>query len=147
MHIIETIGDWGVKTTDYDIRRFGPPRPGDPVHVPLDAPYPYRVPVYPEGHPFHGTNRDPAFATVEYIEGDEVMVCWGGASCFLTESGAVSISGGPFTSVPKEALEHHHGILANVQFWNWADNGPGADHGVHYTVQRPVFNLLLEKLP
>ena len=126
-HIIETIGKNGVKTTPFNIRQFQGPKPGDVIEYPEDAPYPY----------------NKAYGRVDSVEGGKVYICCNMGSVFLTDSGAVSISGGPFSSVWLSDLEFT-GELRTVRFWNWGDNSAGAHQGVDYMIDRPVFRLSID---
>jgi hypothetical protein len=56
----------------------------------------------------------------------------------LLDSGAVSISGGPFKVVELADLTPTM-ETAPSWFWNWGDNLPGAGMGCEFAVRRPVF--------
>ena len=107
--------------------RFRTPHAGDPVVARFDR-YPWKKDVIGRLDNF-GSWKD-----------GEWHVCCEGGSVFLFESGRVSISGGPFACVKPEdlvpTLELH-----TCSFWNWGDNGPGANHGVYYQIDRPLFEI------
>ena len=70
---------------------------------------------------------------------DEVHVCHSLGSAFLGR-GYVSISGGPFTILKRAELTPT--LRCELSgFWNWGDNSPGRDMGVHYWLARPVFRV------
>ena len=123
-HIIETVGKWGVKSSPYATRRQQV-RPGDVVEFAEDL---RQYPV------------SCRFCRVDHVDRDSGMVgiVNGMGSAFLDENGSLSISGGPFFSVPLESLEPTTD-LREERFWNWGDNSPGADQGVDYRIARPVF--------
>lgn len=122
-HIIETVGKWGVKTTPYRQRRTLV-RPGDVVEFPED------MRKYPVSY---------QFCRVSSLEdGNMVSIVNGMGSAFLDHDGGLSISGGPFFSVPLESLEPTMDVREE-RFWNWGDNSSGADMGVDYQIARPVF--------
>ncbi len=123
-HIIETVGKWGVRTSDFQHRAWRP-SPGDPVDVSAFDCYPF---------------LEREWAYIASIDGDRVSVCIGSCSMFLLESGAVSISGGPFCGLDLQDLESTH-TLKTIRFWNWGDNCRAAHQGVDYFLQRPVFRL------
>lgn len=125
MHIIETIGRWGVKTTPYDYSRQTKPHAGDVVEFSEEL---RRYPV---------SRRWCRIASIDTKSG-MVSIVDGSGSAFLDENGHVSISGGPFFSVPLESLEPTHSLHRD-RFWNWGDNLPGAAQGVDYHLDRPVF--------
>ncbi len=130
-NIVEVISNEGVKSTsgEHDIRkRFETPRPGDPVKFESDK-YPFNSRPYGR---IDGVNNLGS-------EG-EISICCGGASVFLCKDGNVSNSGGPFESVKITDLEPTFDLMS-VSFWNWGDNSPGADMGIHYNIERPVFKL------
>lgn len=124
-HIIETIGSWGVKTSDMSYGRLGTPKPGDLVEFPDEV---KRYPVSCKVCRIDRIDKDRGIAHI--VDGM--------GSAFLCEDGTVSISGGPFFSLPLSALKPAN-ITAISTMWNWGDNGPGAGHGVSYHLDRPVF--------
>ncbi len=130
-HVVEYAGSEGMVTTSVDIRRFQPPKPGDLVLIPDDAPYPYKNAL-----------SSGKYGRVDYVDAEsgELHVCWGGASVFLTKSG-VSISGGPFSHIKISQLRWDRVRMA--RFWNWGDNGSGAHQGVYFDLPRPVWELTL----
>lgn len=123
--ITESRGKWGEVTSPYDETRRTTPRAGDVVQFRED------LRVYPV------SNKHCRIDSIDDETG-MVHIVNGMGSAFLFEDGTVSISGGPFFSVPLESLQPT-GKLHNSTFWNWADNGPGAGHGVDYHIERPVF--------
>jgi hypothetical protein len=141
--IIETIGKWGVKTTDAQVR-FNLPRPGDVIDFgDFHGKYPFTSGRYGRISSWQKPYRDT------YNDKDvpgQWSVCCGGASCFLGEFGQVDISGGPFTGIRPEDLEPMYSTK-RVRFWNWGDNGPGGGHGVDYYIDRPVFLLVSYRDP
>lgn len=127
MNVVEYIGGEGVRTTPH-VRyrsRLQQVRPGDVVDV-----------SHLTHYPFGGQD----VARVDVVRDSEVHLCLSGGSVFWTAADSVLISGGPFRWVRLDQLEPTWSTRV-VRFWNWGDNGPGADHGVEYHVQRPVFRL------
>lgn len=122
MHIIESVGSWGVRTTPIGHRMFVP-RPGDIVRFGDEL---RRYPISQE------------LCRIERIDDKRVILVDGMGSAFLHECGSLSISGGPFFSLPLESLKPT-GDLHQAIFWNWGDNSPGPGHGVEYHLRRPVF--------
>ncbi|MFX0133032.1 MAG: hypothetical protein ACFFDN_05230 [Candidatus Hodarchaeota archaeon] len=116
--IIETIGKWGVKTSELNHIRLTHPQPGDPILMP-----------------------DGSIARVDDVNSKSIGVCLHTSSVFLCESGKVSISGGPFESINLDDIEYT-GELKNVIFWNWGDHLPGAHQGVYYHITRPLFKCI-----
>ena len=131
-HIIEYIGKEGVKTTPLDIRRLQGPKPGDPVLFNDDAGYPYISSLSSKNAPHYGR--------IASIDNDTISICCGGASVFLYDNGNVSISGGPFASVTRDKLKFTF-RFKQVRFWNWGDNFAGANQGVYYSIDRPIWEL------
>lgn len=127
MNIVEVISDKGVRSTSKE-SRLSTPKPGDVVEFESKE-YPFN------SAPFGRISGNDGFCNDE-----EVSICCGGASVFLCENGDVSISGGPFETVKTKDLEPTFELKA-VRFWNWGDNRPGADQGVNYYIDRPVFKL------
>lgn len=123
-HIIETIGKWGVKTIPIEFR-MNVPKPGDIVEFSKEL---RKYPV--SYHRCRIDHIDKERGTVSLVDGM--------GSAFLSEGGHVSISGGPFFSVPINSLEATN-CTAKSTMWNWGDNAPGAAQGVHYDIQRPLF--------
>ena len=117
-NIIESIGKWGVKTTELNSIRMNSPKPGDPVLMP-----------------------NGSTARIDSVKTNSIGVCLGNASVFLNENATVNISGGPFESFDLIELECT-GELKYVTFWNWGDNSPGADMGVYYHIARPLFKVI-----
>jgi len=123
-HIIETVGSWGVKTSPYKIRMTNP-KAGDVVE------FSEELKRYPVSSPRCRIDRiDHETKMIHLVNGM--------GSAFLCEDGSLSISGGPFFSLPFESLEPTI-QLHTARFWNWGDNSPGADQGVDYYIARPVF--------
>jgi hypothetical protein len=123
-HIIETIGKWGVKTTPVGLR-MTKISAGDVVQFPDEH---KRYPV---------SYRRCRIDRIDREKGMVGMVD-GMGSAFITESGSLSISGGPFFSLPIECLTPMH-CTHTVHVWNWGDNSPGAGQGVDYHIERPLF--------
>lgn len=126
-HLIEYIGGTGVKTTDLNAihSRWSTPRPGDVIDfVKMGGVYPF---------------TQGRYGTIDYIDKDRVHFCCHMGSIFLSTNG-VSISGGPFQSVNINKLTPAF-ELREQQMWNWGDHSPGADMGVYYRIDRPVFIL------
>jgi hypothetical protein len=132
--IIETISKKGIQSTspeNYNTRCANP-RPGDIVDFgDFEGIYPFTSGKY-------GTIE---FSGESYATNkNEIYVCCGGASVFLMDSGKVSISGGPFEVIPKANIEPTY-ATKQVNFWNWGNNSPGANQGVHFIIERPIFLL------
>ena len=128
MYIIESIGDWGVRTTEYDNLRRATPHPGDVVDFGENQDYPF---------------NEARFGRIDSLDNfgtGTISVCCEQGSVFLLKSGNVSISGGPFTSVMPDELVPTYD-LRPANFWNWGDHRPAAHQGVYYTITRPVFVL------
>ena len=123
MMIIETIGIWGVKTSEADYIRFITPKPGDVIKLKNGK----------EG-------RIEQVGPNDILKEDELIICENEYSVFLLENGQVDISGGPFKKLKKDELKPLH-ELKLVHFWNWGDNLPGAGKGVDYYLNRPVFAI------
>lgn len=122
--IVETIGKWGVKTSDYSSRMYTI-KPGDVIRFGDNKEYP---------------NHDADFGIVDSIDGNRITYCVHPMGIHLFENGNVSISGGPFGSCSKTDIEPT-GLIQDVLMWNWADNSPGGGMGVNYSIARPVFQL------
>lgn len=132
MHIIKSIGKQGVKTNNYRSRRVTP-HPGDVVDFgENDREYPFN------------TTRYGRIESLDYLGTGKVHVCCNQGSVFLMDSGNVSISGGPFTTIDPAQLEPTFN-LKTVRFWNWGDHAPGANQGVEYWLVRPVFRLVTKE--
>lgn len=127
-YIIESIGKWGIKTSPAQFR-MDRPKPGDIIY--FDKP----LRKYPVSHPH---NR---ISTIDANTG-MVSIVSGFGSAFLYENGELSISGGPFFSMHRSTLRPMHTLIAG-QFWNWGDNLPGANQGVYYTIDRPMFRATI----
>lgn len=123
-NIVESIGPWGVRTSRYQTR-MTQVRPGDIVEVPEE------LRRYPCEH---------QFSRIENVIDGQAIVCEDMGSAFLCEDGRCSISGGPWWSVPVATLKPKY-ELREATYWNWGDNGPGANHGVYYQIYRPVHVL------
>lgn len=123
MHIIETIGSWGVKTSRAGAR-LSEPRAGDAVEFEEEQRH------YPISH------RLCRIASIDRASG-MVSIVDGMGSAFLNDA-SLSIYGVPFFSVPLESLEPTM-ELETMRFWNWGDNSPGAGQGVEYRIDRPRF--------
>lgn len=123
--ITETIGKWGVKTSDARVR-MAIPKPGDVIRFGTDRAYP---------------RQDADFGIVDFIDGNKIVFCVHPMGIFLNENGSVSISGGPFGSCSKTEIQPTY-LTQNVLFWNWGDNSPGAGMGVNYLISRPVFQIV-----
>lgn len=135
MNIVEVIKGDGVITTSGELnvsKRFQTPRPGDPVIFESKE------------YPFNSSPYGRIDSSIYYEKG-KISLCCGGASVFLGNNGEVSISGGPFESVRAIDLEPQLRLM-KVDFWNWGENSPGADQGVHYTIERPLFLLKKKRL-
>lgn len=119
MRITEYVGKSGVRSSTFDHDRASHPRPGDLV-------------LWIDG----------TYGMIESIgkwADNEAQVCSNQGSAFLGE-GYISISGGPFFSIPLAELEPAPMLgLHAAHFWNWGDNQAGASMGVDYTLMRPVF--------
>lgn len=123
-HVIETIGPWGVRTTPYRLR-YDRPHAGDVVR------FDDNVRRYPVSYKFCRIN------SVDKVE-QRVSLVDSMGSAFISESGSLSISGGPFFGLPLKALEPTH-EMRETTVWNWGDNSAGAGQGVDYHITRPVF--------
>lgn len=123
-HVIETIGPWGVKST--------------PVQGRMNSVHAGDVVQFPEQHRRYPVSC--AECRVSDIDKDHGMVHLvdGMGSAFIDEDARLSISGGPFFSLPIECLEPMH-TTHRARFWNWGDNRPGAAQGVDYYIDRPMF--------
>uniref|UniRef100_A0A6M3JFN5 Uncharacterized protein n=1 Tax=viral metagenome TaxID=1070528 RepID=A0A6M3JFN5_9ZZZZ len=123
-HIIETIGKWGVKTT--------------PVYLRMTKISAGDVVQFPDEHKRYPVSY--RHCRIDHVDRDKGMVGMvdGMGSAFITESGSLSISGGPFFSLPIECLKPLH-TTHTVRVWNWGDNSPGAAQGVDYHIERPLF--------
>ena len=137
MQIIESISKTnGIVTTGpgsyFLSQRFQNPRPGDAIDLSeVQDIYPYSSAKY---------GRVEGVGT-GWVKENEVSICYDdNASVFLREDGSVSISGGPFGKVEKSQLKPTFERM-KVRFWNWGNNLPGADMGVDYLIERPVFKL------
>jgi hypothetical protein len=129
MNIVESIGSWGVHTTPADLFhiRITEPRSGDIIEF-IDTKYPH---IY---------GKYGRIASIDQYQKGMVHICCELGSAFLSEDGSVDISGGPFEGAPIDRLEPALELYP-ADYWNWGDLGPGGGHGVHYTIQRPVFKL------
>jgi len=128
--IIEYIGKNGV-ISNPEIRRLYMPKPGDVIDFgEFEGTYPFTSGKF---------GRIDSETTLLYDDTDVLSVCCGNASVFWCNKDTVSISGGPFGAVHKNWLDFIG--LKKVGFWNWGDNNPGADQGVHYWITRPLFLL------
>lgn len=123
-HVIESIGKWGVKTSPIQPRLLVV-RPGDIIQVP-DS-----LRQHPSQH---------EFSRIATIANGVAHVCEDMGSAFLNQDGSCDISGGPWWSVPTCLLKPT-GMVRQASYWNWGDNGAGANQGVHYTISRPVHEL------
>ena len=123
--ITETIGSWGEITTPYEPDRRTQPRAGDIIE------FPEELRNYPV------TYRRCRIASIDAQTGMASIVN-GMGSAFIMEDASLSISGGPFFSLPVESLEATH-ELHKARVWNWGGNSPGAGQGVDYHIDRPVF--------
>lgn len=123
--ITETIGKWGTTTSPDTTERRSTPRPGDLIEFADNLRH------YPV------SNR---LCRIDNIDDEEqrASVVNGMGSAFLDRSGHVSISGGPFFSLPLSTLRPTERLEVS-RMWNWGHNSPGANQGVHYTIKRPVF--------
>ncbi len=125
MNIIESIGNWGMKTTPFDTERMSTPHAGDVVE------FSEELRKYPVSCRFCRIDR------IDDETGQAHLVN-GMGSAFMHQDGSLEISGGPFFSVPLETLAHTSAVH-QVTVWNWGDNSPGAGQGVDYHIDRPVF--------
>lgn len=121
--ITETIGKWGVTTSPDTPERRSTPRPGDLIEFADNLRH------YPVSH---------RLCRIDHVDGDAVSVVNGMGSAFLDRDGHVSISGGPFFSLPLSTLRPTERLEVSWM-WNWGHNSPGANQGVHYEIERPVF--------
>jgi len=130
MNIVESIGKWGVKTTPEQQAhtRMSTPKPGDIIEF-TDTEYP------------HTSGKYGRIEGMGIWKEGEFHICCHLGSAFLSENGRVSISGGPFESVKPDDLEPTF-KLKYAEYWNWGNNLPGANQGVHYKIARPVFKLI-----
>ena len=131
-HLIEYIGKDKLITTDLELNysRWRTPRPGDVVDFALAAG------KYPFDKGQYGT-----LGSFDYWDNNKWEICCHMGSIFLGESN-VSISGGPFSSaLPCELTPSYQ--LRTQTMWNWGNNSAGADMGVYYQIDRPVFYLSL----
>jgi hypothetical protein len=124
--ITEYVGPDGIESSEMSARRMGRPRPGDLVEWP------------------DGTLGMVSEVEKGLVGPGEVMVVNTLGSAFLRRSTVdgvmVSISGGPFTVLKFTDLLTAT-RLEKARFWNWGDNGSGADKGVDYWLARPVFKV------
>lgn len=127
-HIIESIGNWGVKATK-NASRMTTPKSGDIVD------FGEFEGMYPFTHGKHGR----IWTTKDMSDWGNSLCCSLG-SAFLFESGNVDISGGPFAGFEMSDLEETY-TLYPATFWNWGMNTPGGGNGVDYIIARPVFRL------
>ena len=154
MRIVEAITRDRVLTTgqDYIHERMQTPMPGDIILFRNMGPdkYPF---THVRG--YCGDTQEQALArrgTVEYVRDGKVAMCCEEGSCHLCiyeePNGkarvGLSISGGPFTSVKLSRLKPT-GQTQPKQFWSWCEHGSGADQGMYYTIDRPVFELMPEE--
>lgn len=130
MELIESIGKHGVKTTHGDLlfMRMSKPKSGDIVDFGEN-----------EGT-FPFSQRYGRIWSTNHWDTGTMCVCCEMGSAFLRDDGSVDISGGPFVSIMPDELEPTMG-LKQGRYWNWGNNMPGADKGVYYTFERPVFRL------
>jgi hypothetical protein len=119
--IIESINGDGLVTTLYTHARAATPRPGDFVRW------------------TDGTIGRVELVGTGWCEPDEAHVCREVGSAFLNGDGTVDISGGPFRVIPLTDLHTTYQFHTGT-FWNWGDNRPGRDQGVHYQITRPIFD-------
>ena len=137
-HIIISIGKWGINHVPTTPKRFQEPHAGDIIDFGEDYknnPYPYNTARYGmvDSHRpqwGHGHGR--------------ITFCCHIPSAFLTESGSVSMSGGPFGSCYVEDLIPAWTTYP-ARFWNWGNNMPGGDMGVHFSIDRPVFKMTIRR--
>ena len=125
--ITETIGKWGVTSSDAQTRT-STPRPGDVIRFGKNREYP---------------KEDAEFGIIDSVNGNRISFCVHPMQngIHLFEDGKVSISGGPFGSCSKTEIVPTH-ELQNVLFWNWGDNAPGGGMDVTFTLARPVFQIV-----
>ena len=129
-HIIESVGKWGIRTTEYNESRRTTPRPGDVVAFGENRAYPFEQ------------ARFGRVSDIDCWQTGTISICCEQGSVFLSESGNVSIGGGPFITVMPDELEPTF-KLRPAGFWNWGDHWPAAHQGVDYSIIRPVFRLKL----
>ncbi len=140
--IVEAINKDGIVHSPYDEVRRRRPRSGDFVRWPAGL-------INPT---YYGIGRSsdsdlpkaPPLGRIYevgtgFVHEGEVHVCESSGSAFLRYDGSVDISGGPFRVVKLEHLvatfETHVG-----RYWNWGNNGAGADRGVDFHIARPIFD-------
>lgn len=136
-YVIEYIGKEGVKTTPTEPNpkllqyRLESPYSGDLVEIPKDL----------QRHPFRG-KYGMVWLHHKGFDGrpEHVCICCALGSAFLNSDGTVKISGGPFSTLPREWLKPTYSVEW-VDMWNWGDHSPGANRGVDYKILRPVFRL------
>ncbi len=144
-HIIESIGRWGIKSTDlnHEPGRLSTPKPGDIIQF-YKEPGDKKMFFAPKALPLKDEAIYPLdrakYGRINYVNENEIHVCSHLGSAFLAESGGVSISGGPFTRINLDDIEPA-GTTYNADFWNWGNNSAGAGQGVHFMIARPLFFL------
>jgi len=132
--IIEYIGQDKIVHTNNEMIHFRmqTPKPGDVI----DFGENYKENPYPFNHARYGTiDSDNAFT-----KPGQFSVCCHMGSIFLGEN-YVSISGGPFSSIEKTDIQPAFELKIQ-DMWNWGNNTPGANHGVYYSIERPVFKWM-----
>ena len=131
--ITESVGAWGVSSSDRTFDRMTLPRSGDIVRWPSGALGRVWTTPRESGH---------------LADDHQIHVCEELGSAFLYKDGSVSISGGPFRVLNADGFRPTYETWA-ADFWNWGDRMPGAGQGVYYRVHRPVFAFCgdLEALP
>ena len=149
MNIIKSIGAWGVKTWSKDIyaSRIVTPEPGDIIQFWCDESNKYGLAKgmvtedkaeYPFASAQFGRIIEGVYGEGFSERGESIYVCCELGSAFLTENGSVSVSGGPFDTVPMKLVMPAMRVRT-AQYWNWGDNSPGASQGVYYKIDRPLF--------
>ena len=131
-NIVESIGKWGTVASEATAERLSFPHEGDVIDFGEYAG------TYPFTSGRYGRVSDEPGS--RFALDDEVHVCCQPGSAHLFENGQVDISGGPFTCLKLSGLKFR-GEFRVGNFWNWGNNRPGANMGVHYTITRPVFVL------
>lgn len=127
MNIITYIGKEGVQSIPLD--EYSRPLPGDPVCWKNGTGYPFNDGTIGRLEDFGG------------FEKDKWHLCCSLGSVFWSSFDRVSISGGPFACIEEKKLVWT-GKFKTVSFWNWGDNSPGANQGVHYYVDRPLWEYI-----
>jgi hypothetical protein len=122
--IIEHIGSEGVKVT-----------PDSLISTRIDRPSPFHSDSF-----LNDGKLKPFVARIDSVKDGKVHICMH-SSVYWGSKDNVSISGGPFHSLPIETLKYERMEL--VKFWNFA-NGSGSGMGCEYWVNRPAYTFNYE---